>query len=232
MAATFSVLVLTAPPPGLGSEGGGAFVKIDGREALLRSVELFLNRDNIKQIQLAILPDEMEEAKRKYGAHLGFSGVKLINGGPRWVDQLSAAAATISPDATHVIVHDAARPAVPYSDIDALLAEAEQHPAVALTTPLRTTIIETDEGGNPVGSYPPQRYVQLLTPQAFSKAKFAEIAAAKAEVHPSQWKLIKGSPLNIRAGGPGEAGLIKTMINMLPKPKLKAPSSPFEEAQW
>src|SRR4051812_10187402 len=185
--ATFSVLVLTASPPGLGSEGGGAFVKIDGREALLRSVELFLNRDNIKQIQLVIPPEEMEEAKRKYGPHLSFSGVKLISGGPRWVDQISASAATVAAEATHVILHDAARPAVPYSDIDALMAEAETHPAISLTTPLRTTIIETDEGGTAVAAYPPQRYVQLLTPQAFAKAKFAELAASKAELHPSQW---------------------------------------------
>src|SRR5437868_14053230 len=125
MAATFSVLVLTAPPPGLGSEGGGPFVKIDGREALLRSVELFLNRDNVKQIQLAILPDAIEEVKRKYGGHLGFSGVKLITGGPRWVDQIASAGPTIIAEATHVIVHDAARPAVPYSDIDALMIEAQ-----------------------------------------------------------------------------------------------------------
>jgi 2-C-methyl-D-erythritol 4-phosphate cytidylyltransferase len=207
-------------------------VKIDGREALLRSVELFLNRDNVKQIQLAIVPEEMEESKRKFGAHLGFSGVKLISGGPRWVDQIAAAAGTISAEATHVIVHDAARPAVPYSDIDAIMTEAETHACVALSTPLRTTIIETDEGGNAVAAHPPHRYVQLLTPQAFAKDKFVEIAKSKAEVHPSQLTLVKGSPLNIRAGGPGEAGLIKTMINMLPKPKLKAPSSPFEEAQW
>jgi 2-C-methyl-D-erythritol 4-phosphate cytidylyltransferase len=231
-ATTFSVLLLTAPPPGLGSEAGGAFVKIDGREALLRSVELFLNRDNIKQLQLVIPPDAMEEVKRKYGGHLGFSGVKLLSGGPKWVDQIAAGAASLSAETTHVIVHDAARPAVPYSDIDALMSEAETKPAVALTTPLRTTIIETDEGGNAVAAHSPQRYVQLLTPQAFNRAKFDEIAKSKSELHPSQWALVKGSPLNIRAGGPGEAGLVKTMINMLPKARIKAPSSPFEEAQW
>jgi 2-C-methyl-D-erythritol 4-phosphate cytidylyltransferase len=229
---TFSVLLLTAAPPGLGSEAGGAFVKIDGREALLRSVELFLNRDNIKQIQLVIPPDAMEEVKRKYGGHLGFSGVKLIPGGPKWVDQIAAGADTLSAEATHVIIHDAARPAVPYSDIDALLAEAEQKPAVALSTPLRTTLVETDEGGNAVAMHSPQRYVLLLTPQAFARDRFAEMAKNKAELHPSQITLVKGSPLNIRAGGPGESGLVKTMINMLPKPKIKAPSSPFEEAQW
>src|SRR3982750_3508496 len=115
MMAEFSVLLLTAAPPGLAGEAGGAYVKIDGREALLRSVELFLNRENVKQVQLAVLPDMLEEAKRKFGAHLGFSGVKLISGGPRWVDQIKAAGDKVSPDATHVIVHDAARPAVPFS---------------------------------------------------------------------------------------------------------------------
>ncbi len=58
---TFSVLVLTAAPAGLAAEAGGAFVKIDGREAILRSVELFLNRDNVKQVQVVFLPDEAEE---------------------------------------------------------------------------------------------------------------------------------------------------------------------------
>ena len=48
--ATFSVLVITAAPPGRAVEAGGAFVKIDGREALTRSIELFLNRDNVKRL--------------------------------------------------------------------------------------------------------------------------------------------------------------------------------------
>ena len=52
--ATFSVVVATAAPPGMGAEAAGAYVKIDGREALLRSIELFLNRPNIKQIQLIV----------------------------------------------------------------------------------------------------------------------------------------------------------------------------------
>lgn len=230
--AIFSVLVLTAPPPGQASEGGGAFVKIDGREALLRSVELFLNRDNVKQIQLALLPDSFEESKRKFGAHLGFSGVKLINAGPRWMDQIAAAESTIAPEATHVIVHDAARPAVPYSDIDALMVAAEKNPAVSLATPVRSALVEVDEGGNPLAFHLPANYMQLQTPQAYTKGKFQEMVQSKTEVHPSQLTLLKGSPLNIRAGGPGEAGLMKTMIGMMPKPKSKAPFSPFEEAQW
>src|SRR5271155_1118759 len=53
--AKFSIAILTAAPAGQAAEAGGAFVKIDGREALLRSVELFLNRDAVVQIQLMVL---------------------------------------------------------------------------------------------------------------------------------------------------------------------------------
>ena len=232
MAAVFSVLVMTAPPPGQSAEGGGPYVKVDGREALLRSIELFLNRENVKQIQLAVAPDQLEEAKRKYGGHLGFSGVKLISGGPKWLDQMAAAAPTLKDEVTHVIVHDAARLAVPYSDIDAVMEAAEHHDAVALTSPVRSTLIEVDEGGNALAYHLPGKFVHLLTPQAFKRDVFVEMAKSGVEVHPSRTTLVKGSPLNLRLGGAGEAGLVKSLIAMVPKPKVKPPSSPFEEAQW
>lgn len=229
---TFSVLILTAPPPGLTSEGGGAFVKIDGREALLRSVELFLNRDNVKQVQVAFAPDQIEEAKRKFGGHFGFSGVKIITGGPKWMNQIAAAAKTIAAEATHVIIHDGARPAVPYSDIDAMMSEAESHDVVGLTTPVKSVLVELDEGGGPMAYHLPSRFAHLVTPQAFAVARFKQMAETETEIHASEMTLLKGSPLNHRLSHAGEASFVKAMINMLPKPKLKAPSSPFEEAQW
>ena len=62
----------------MAAESGGPFVKIDGREVLLKSVELFLNRDNVKQIQVVFDPDFLEEGRRKFGGHLGFAGAKVI----------------------------------------------------------------------------------------------------------------------------------------------------------
>ena len=232
MPATFSVLLLTAAPAGFSAEAGGAFAKVDGREALLRSAELFLNRDNVVQVQVVVASDDMEEAKRKYGGHFGFSGVKLVPGGAKWMNQVNAGAKTLSPDASHVILHDAARPAVPYTDIEALMEAAEQHPAVALTAPLKAQLVEVDEGGNALAYHLPDRYVQLLTPQAFSRERFLKMAESEIEVHASEATLVKGSPLNVRLSGPGDAGLLKAMLNMLPKAKVKPPSSPFEEAQW
>src|SRR4051794_30922182 len=98
MAAVYSVLVLTAPPPTQSSEAGGPYVKIDGRESMLRATELFLNRENVKQVQIVVDPESLDEFKRKYGTHLGLMDVKLIAGGPRWTDQLAAAGAKIAFD--------------------------------------------------------------------------------------------------------------------------------------
>src|ERR1700712_1916895 len=152
--AVFSVLLLTAPPPGQSGDAGNSLIKIDGREALLRTAELFLNRDNVKQIQVVFTADQVEEAKRKHGGHFGFSGIKVVTAGPRWMDQWAAGAEKISPEITHVIVHDAARPAVPYSDIDALMEAAETREAVSLVAPLRAPIVELDEGGNAMAFHP------------------------------------------------------------------------------
>jgi 2-C-methyl-D-erythritol 4-phosphate cytidylyltransferase len=230
--ADFSVLLVTAAPPGHAVEAGGAFVKIDGREALLRSAELFLNRPNIKQIQIVFVADSLDACKKKYGGHLGFSGIKVVSGGQKWMEQVAAGAATLAAEISHVIVHDAARPAVSYCDIDALMEAAEAHPVAALTAPLRTAVIELDEGGNPIAYHRSDKYVQLLTPQAFARERFVQMADSRQEPHASEVHLVKGSPLNVRVSGGGDAGLVKQMISMLPRPKVKAPSSPFEEAQW
>jgi 2-C-methyl-D-erythritol 4-phosphate cytidylyltransferase len=229
--ATFSIAILTAAPTGQPSEAGGAFVKIDGRESLLRCVELFLNRDPVKQIQVVVPPEVIEEAKRKYGPHLSFSGVKLVSGGARWSEQIAAAGQHLAPDLTHVVIHDAARPVVPFSDIDALLEAAEHDSAVALVAPMRSELIQVDDCGHPLHYWRPDEFVQLLTPQVYSREKFLAMAHGN-DIPAVKATLLKGSPLNIRIRGGGDAALTKLMMNLLPKPKKSPLNSPFEEAQW
>ncbi len=229
MASKFGVIVVTAGVAGLA--GGGAFVRIDGREALLKSVELFLNRDNVCQIIAAFSPEMIEEAKSRHGAHFSFAGVRLASGGPGWIEQLAAAAEKLADEATHVIVHDGARPAVPYTDLENLMEAAETHSAVALYAPSRSGVVELDEGGNPLAVHMADRFAQLLMPQVFEKSVFMEMVKTKHEVHASRLHLVKGSPLNVRVGGPGDAAWVKAMLALMPKPKMKA-GNPFEEAQW
>jgi 2-C-methyl-D-erythritol 4-phosphate cytidylyltransferase len=230
--AIFSVILVTAPPPGYSSETGGAYVKIDGRESLLRAVEMFLNRDNVKQMQLAVAKETAEEAKKKFGANLGFSGVKLVAAGSKWMEQIQAAGKSIAGEASHVIVHDAARPAVSYVDIESAMSAAEQSEFVMLAAPLRSSLLEIDEGGSGLSVHLPSRFMQMQTPQIFSRKAFDQMVQSGHEPHASQWKIVKGSPFNVRVGAAGDAGFTKAMIGMLPKPKIRAASSPFDEAQW
>ena len=59
----------------------------------------------------------------------------------------------IADDCTHVIVHDGARPVVPYFDIEGVMEAAEKHPAVLLAAPVRSMLVETDEGALPFQDY-------------------------------------------------------------------------------
>jgi hypothetical protein len=93
-------------------------------------------------------------------------------------------------------------------------------------------MVEVDETGGAMAYAAPDRFMLLLTPQVFSRERFLDMCKSKTEIHASELALLKGSPLNVRVGGPGDAGFVKAMINMLPKPKIKPPNSPFEEAQW
>ena len=157
-----------------------------------------------------------------------------MSGGPRWTDQLAAVAGKLSDESTHVIVHDGARPLVPYSDIDALFEAATpgKSDAAALIAPIRSELIQVDEHGYAMHHWRADEFVQLLTPQLYSKELFLN-STAKGEPLPlSHAKLIKGSPLNQRIRGSGDASLAKAMMNLLPKPKAKPLSNPFEEAQW
>jgi 2-C-methyl-D-erythritol 4-phosphate cytidylyltransferase len=230
--ASFSIAVLTAVPTQMGADGAGAMVKVDGRECVLRSVDTFVNRDGVKQIHLFVGDDQFEEAKRKFGGHLSFSGAKLFSAGRAWADQIAAAAEKISDECTHVVVHDAARPAVAYNDLEALMAEAEKHPVVMMTTPVRGGLVETEESGKPAALCSGARFQNVVTPWAFRKDRFLEMAKNRREPAAGEWRVLRSSSLNIRVTNATEASLAKSMIGMLPRPKVRGPDNPFEEAQW
>ncbi len=229
--ATFSVILFTVPPSGHANTTSGAMVRVDGRETLLRTIELFLNRDEVESICVVFDQGAVDEARSKFGGHFGFSGVKLVTGGPRWIDQLIAARSKISPIATNILIHDAARPAVPYTDVDALSELAKKHEAIVTTSSVDADLIELDEGGHPLAALNGECYLKLMTPMIFSRAVFEQIVERKSLPHASTLSLAPGSPLNMRVNRADDAPLAMALIGLLLKPKAKA-SSPFEEAQW
>jgi hypothetical protein len=58
------------------------------------------------------------------------------------------------------------------------------------------------------------------------------MVAGKRDPAATEMWLVRSSSLNVRVAGPADAALAKSMMAMLPKPKIRAADNPFEEAQW
>jgi 2-C-methyl-D-erythritol 4-phosphate cytidylyltransferase len=104
---------------------------LGGRALLLRTVELFTKRDEVRSISVAGPPDDREGVRDRFGAQLGFHGVQIVAGGrvERW-ETVKNALAAVPGDATHVAVHDAARPGASDELIGRVFEAAKVHPAV------------------------------------------------------------------------------------------------------
>ncbi len=104
---------------------------LGGRAMLLRTVELFTKRDEVRSIVVAGPPDDLDDFRDRFGAQLGFHGVRIVAGGrtERW-ETVRNALQAVPEDATHVAVHDAARPGASDELIGRVFEAAKVHPAV------------------------------------------------------------------------------------------------------
>ncbi|MHC4638426.1 MAG: IspD/TarI family cytidylyltransferase [Planctomycetota bacterium] len=110
MAKNVAVIICAA---GSSSRFGGKrkkpFMDVAGRAAVIRSVEMFSERPDVKQILLAIPPEDEELVTVKWGPNLKFFGVKIITGGAERFDTVAKALACVKDDIDLVAVHDAVR---------------------------------------------------------------------------------------------------------------------------
>ncbi|MBW2465740.1 MAG: 2-C-methyl-D-erythritol 4-phosphate cytidylyltransferase, partial [Deltaproteobacteria bacterium] len=74
------------------------FADVNGRAVFLRSVELFSDRNDVKQILLAISPDDEEVVNVKWGPNLKFFNVKICFGGSERFDTVKEALKLIKDD--------------------------------------------------------------------------------------------------------------------------------------
>lgn len=145
------------------------FTDLEGRAVWLRTVELFCNREDVCQIMLVIHPSDRELVLRRYSANLSFLGVKLIDGGMERCDSVQNALDQITPEATHIAIHDAVRPCVEKKQIDAVFMAAASHGAAILATPMVHTLKKANGEGSIEATLPRKGLWLAQTPQVFEK---------------------------------------------------------------
>lgn len=114
---------------------------LGGRSLLLRAIEPFTKLDEVTAVIVAGPPDEFDVFRDHFGPKLGFLGATIIEGGrlARW-ESVRNALAHVPEDATHIAVHDAARPLIRPELLDRLIDAARSAKAVAPGVPVADTL--------------------------------------------------------------------------------------------
>ena len=144
------------PAAGLGSRfavddrASGSKIEFELRHkpVFLRTIELFHGRVDVGQIILAVHPKKLDDFKFRWADQLGFLGVKLIAGGEaeRW-QTVQVALEHAADDATHIAVHDAARPCASRRMIDRVFEAAGRLGAAAPGLPMSDTVKRAADAG-------------------------------------------------------------------------------------
>lgn len=119
---------------------------LGGRPLLIRTVELFSKRDEVQQILVGAPPDQLQAFRERYAATLGFLGATVVQGGriERW-ETVRNALVEVAEDATHIAVHDAARPGTSTALLDRIFDAASSRPAVVPGVMLTSTVKRVSE---------------------------------------------------------------------------------------
>jgi 2-C-methyl-D-erythritol 4-phosphate cytidylyltransferase len=173
----WAVLAAAGRGERLGSDRPKAFARLGGRPLLAESLERLEGSDWVDSIVVAAPPD-WEEPAILLAEELGAGKVSsVVTGGATRSASVREALAEVADDAAVVLVHDAARPLLPETVIERVLAPlSEGWDGVVPALPLSDTVKRV-EGDLVVETMPRQELVAVQTPQAFVASILREALA-------------------------------------------------------
>lgn len=221
------------------------FVDVAGRAVFVRSIELFASRDDVKQIMLAISPEDEEMVQIKWGANLKFFNVKICFGGAERFETVRKALELVRDDIELVAVHDAVRCCVKGQWIDDCFAAGEKSGAAMLAAPVVATLKKVEEG-QVVETIDRMNLYEGQTPQVFSaklirdayenlknldKNKISDDAML-VEALGQKVSIVETDSSNIKITTVGDIAIAEAILKNRPSTRPRGPLGPYEEAQW
>ena len=172
---------------GVGERFGGRLPKqlmrVAGKSSLEHTIELFERHPRVTDIIVMMNPDYVAEAEQIV-ATAGFTKVSAIHPGGITRNETSQLALADLPGDRKVLFHDAVRPLLDDTIIDACIDALENFDAVDVAIASADTLIEVDES-NTIQSFPARaRHRRGQTPQAFRVATL-KAAYARANDDPA-----------------------------------------------
>ena len=221
------------------------FVDVSGRAVFLRSLELFADRDDVKQILLAIAPEDEELVDVKWGANLKFFNVKICFGGEERFDTVTKALELVKDNIDLIAVHDAVRCCVTKEWVNQVIAKARETGAAILASPIVATIKQVKDGTitqtvNRAGLYEaqtPQVFEAGLLKKAYENLQNLDKSsisddAQLVEALGHKVSIVEANSSNIKITHPGDIAVAEAILKSRPRPAPKGPAGPYIEAQW
>jgi len=224
------------------------FIEVGGRAAFLRSIDFFANRDDVKQVLLAISPDDDELVKLKWGANLSFNGVKICHGGAERFETVAKAIELINDDVDLIAVHDSVRCCLTDQWVDEVIKQAGDTGAAMLACPVVATlkrvsdgrIVETVDRASLYEGQTPQVFHASLLREAYERLKGLSDDEKKGvsddsmliEALGHEVAIVETDNSNIKITRKTDVAIAQAIIKSRPKPKPDGPVGPYIEAQW
>ena len=254
MGKSVAVIICAA---GASSRFGGKrkkpFVDVAGRAVFLRSVELFSNRDDVKQILLAIAPEDEELVNVKWGPNLSFFNVKICFGGAERFDTVEKALELVKETIDLIAVHDAVRCCITEKWVNAVFTAAAQTGAAILAWRGAATIkeakdksiIKTVDRAGLYEAQTPQVFEASLLKKAYENLKNLDNGLSHplreskisddsqlVEALGEKVSIVETDSSNIKITRKSDIAIAEAILKSRPKPRPKGPAGPYVEAQW
>ncbi len=222
------------------------FADLDGRAVWLRAVEPFVNREDVRQILLAIAPEDRELFERRYRANVAFLNVTVLEGGHERVDSIARALEAVDPECDYVAVHDAARPCLSSDLVERVFQAAREHGAAAPGIKVADTLKRVGPDQTIVETISRDGLVAIQTPQAFRRDLLVRAYANRQRVSGvtddarlveaigQTCRVVDGSSFNLKITTAEDLRLAAAILQARPRPKREGPAHPFadEQAMW
>jgi 2-C-methyl-D-erythritol 4-phosphate cytidylyltransferase len=222
------------------------FTHLDGRAVWLRTAEFFVTRDDVCQTILVLSPQDRELFRTRHQAHIAFMNLTLADGGAERFESVANALQLVKPEADFVAVHDAVRPCLTETLLNAVFAEAVKSGAALLAVPVPDTLKQVDAQRQVRGTVSREGLWQAQTPQVFRREWLQQAYAERAKLgkditddaqlveaagHPV--RVVDGAATNIKITTKSDLILAEAILKAMPKPKPSGPLHPFaEEEMW
>lgn len=218
------------------------FAKLGERAVWLHSAEKFLNREDVKQLIIAVDPAEKQNFLDSFGPNVAIMGIDVVEGGDERADTVQNALAKVAADVDFVVVHDAARPCLTDEWIESVFVAGVESGAAILAAPVTSTVKRTEGAQSLTVKETIDRKDLWLaqTPQVFSKELLERAYAERGNKQPTdeaemveavghEVTVVECSPMNIKITTREDLRYANAILKALPKPKLDAPVHPFAD---